>query len=127
MLPVPLNISLMLVGYLLTMGYLAIGLCLSRRNPSASWRPSRRFAPASVRRGWPGLIRQVVGTAVGGYVLLMAVVIGYYDGVAGEGAGFTASAFEGAAALVAITLPVFFTASWAALAVRRRWGRRSRR
>ncbi|GHJ38024.1 DUF6256 family protein [Streptomyces sp. TS71-3] len=127
MLPASLNIAIMLAGYLLTMGYLALGLCILRRHRSRSWHPSKRLTPASMRRGWLGLIRQVAGTAVGGYVLLMVVMIGYYDGVAGEGVEFTVSAFEGAAALVAITLPVFFLVSWAMPAVRRRWGRRPRR
>ncbi|MEV1079321.1 DUF6256 family protein [Streptomyces sp. NPDC050211] len=62
--------------------------------------------------GWPGLIRQVLGTAVGGYVLLMAVVVGYYHGVARMGGRFLTSAFTGSALLVGIAVPVFFTASW---------------
>jgi hypothetical protein len=125
-LPVSLNIAIMLVGYLLTMGYLALGLRILRRNPSGSRHPSKRLAPACMRRGWLGLIRQVAGTAVGGYVLLMVVMIGYYDGVAGQGVEFIVSAFEGAAALVAIALPVFLLVSWVGLAVRRRWKQRPR-
>ena len=127
MLPVSTNVSIMLVGYLLTMGYLAFGLHVLRRHPSGARLPSQRFTPASMRRGWPGLIRQVVGNAVGGYVLLMMVMISYYDGVAGEDAEFTASASEGAAALVALALPVFFLVSWVGLAVRRWWRRGPRR
>ncbi|MET8681734.1 DUF6256 family protein [Streptomyces sp. NPDC004647] len=108
----------MLIGYLLVMGYLALGLRILRRRPVGAWQPSRRLSPVAMRRGWPGLIRQVGGSAVGGYVLLMAVVVGYYQGVARVGGRFLASAFTGAATLVGITLPVFLIASW--LAVRRR-------
>lgn len=117
MLPLSLNIGLMLGGYLLIMGYLAVGLRLQRRVSAAPERIPRR-------QGWPGLIRLVVGTAVGGYVLLMVVVIGYYQGVAGLGGRFLASAFTGSAMLVGLSLPVFFAASW--LVERLRRGRRSR-
>ncbi|WP_137992426.1 DUF6256 family protein [Streptomyces vilmorinianum] len=102
----------MLIGYLLVMGYLAIGLRILRRRPAGAARVPRRFVVGATRRGWPLLIRQVVGTAVGGYVLLMAVVVLYYQGVARLGGRFLASAFTGAATLVGITLPVFFLASW---------------
>ena len=68
--------------------------------------------------GWPALIRRVTGTAVGGYLLLMAVVIGYYYGVARVGGRFLESAFTGAALLAGIAAPVFAAASW--LAERRR-------
>ncbi|WP_455568629.1 DUF6256 family protein [Streptomyces inhibens] len=105
---------------MLVMGYLAIGLRTLRRHPAESWRPPRRLAPDAIRRGWPCLIRQVVGTAVGGYVLLMAVAVGYYRGVARAGPQFLASAFTGAATLIGITLPLFFIASWMVVAVRRR-------
>ncbi|GAA4930582.1 DUF6256 family protein [Streptomyces coeruleoprunus] len=122
MLPLPLNIGLMLTGYLLVMGYLALGLLLLRRQPpgpgKASGEPERRLAkqlaPAAARTGWPGLIRQVAGTVFGGYVLLMAVVVGYYHGVARLGGRFLASAFTGCATLAGVALPVFFTASWLA-------------
>lgn len=102
----------MLSGYLLVMGYLAIGLLLLRRRPTGAWKPSRRLSPVDMRRGWPGLIRQVAGTALGGYVLLMVVVVGYYQGVARLGGRFLASAFTGAAMLLGISLPVFLVVSW---------------
>nr|WP_189787146.1 DUF6256 family protein [Streptomyces capitiformicae] len=78
----------MLTGYLLVMGYLALGLLLLRRQSpgpkEAAGKPERRLAkqlaPGATRPGWPGLIRQVLGTAIGGYMLLMAVVVGYYHG-----------------------------------------------
>lgn len=117
--PVALNVTVMLVGYLLLMGYLALGLRIRRRHPAQSEqatqpkaRRARRVVPAAARRGWPGLIRHVVGTAVGGYLLLAAVVVGYYHAVAGLGSRFLVSAFTGTATLVGIALPVFFIASW---------------
>ncbi|MGW7368062.1 DUF6256 family protein [Streptomyces sp. NPDC054841] len=125
MLPLPLNISLMLIGYALVMGYLALGLRILRRQPYGSWQPARRPARVASGRGWPGLIRQVAGTAVGGYVLLMAVVAVTYEGVAGRGGRLLASAVTGGALLVGITLPVFFLASW--VAVRLQHHRRRRR
>ncbi|MBT2673480.1 hypothetical protein J7E95_22080 [Streptomyces sp. ISL-14] len=121
----------MLTGYLLVMGYLAVGLHLLRRHRpgpgKATGKPERRLAkqlaPGAPRPGWPGLIRQVLGTAVGGYVLLMTVVVGYYHGVAHLGGRFLTSAFTGCALLVGIALPVFFTVSW--LSERRRGKRGS--
>ncbi|QOV33406.1 hypothetical protein IM697_24660 [Streptomyces ferrugineus] len=118
----------MLTGYLLVMGCLAVGLRLLRRQspgPRTAVRgPDRRpvqpLAAGAHGRGWPVLIRLVLGTAVGGYVLLMAVVVGYYYGVARVGGRFLTSAFTGSALLVGITLPVFFAASWLAERRRRR-------
>ncbi|MGN9758119.1 DUF6256 family protein [Streptomyces sp. SD31] len=111
MLPTHLNIAIMLAGYLLVMGYLALGLLFLRRHPTEreqlTGTEGRRM-----KRGWSGFIRQVVFTAIGGYVLLMAVVVGYYHGVAALGGQFLASAFTGSATLVGIALPVFIVASW---------------
>ncbi|MBT2423595.1 hypothetical protein J7F01_40305 [Streptomyces sp. ISL-22] len=120
MLPLPLNIGLMLTGYLLVMGYLAVGLHLLRRQMpgperaagKAERRLAKQLAPGAPRPGWPGLIRRVLGTVVGGYVLLMTVVVGYYHGVAQVGGRFLTSAFTGCALLVGIALPLFFTVSW---------------
>nr|CRI73805.1 hypothetical protein [Streptomyces conglobatus] len=114
MLPTALNIAVMLAGYLLIMGYLALGLRILRRHPAQPLpgppvSGGRRGLP---RRGWPGLIRRVLGTAVGGYLLLMAVVIGYYYGVARVPGQFLASAFTGAALMAGVALPLFFAASW---------------
>lgn len=113
MLPVHLNIAVMLTGYLLVMAYLGLGLLLLRRRPTTSWAPARRLAPAPVRRGWPALVRNIVGTAIGGYLMLLAVVIGWYEGIARLGDHFLLSAVTGAAQLIGISLPVFFLASWA--------------
>ncbi len=116
----------MLTGYLLVMAVLGIGLrrlyrpaARPGRAPGrAGEQPGRPRASTKSRRGWPALIRRVTGTAVGGYLLLMAVVIGYYYGVARVGGRFLESAFTGAALLAGIAAPVFAAASW--LAERRR-------
>lgn len=64
----------------------------------------------------------MLGTAVGGYVLLMAVVVGYHHGVARLGGHFLTSAFTGSALLVGIALPLFFTISWLVERQRRKRG-----
>lgn len=122
MMPLRLDVAVMLAGYLLVMAVLGLGLRIGRRGPAT---------PRAAGRGWPALIRQVAATAVGGYVLLMAVVVGYYRGVARVGGRFLASAFTGGALLIGISLPVLLAASW--LVERRRraredpcGGRRSR-
>jgi hypothetical protein len=111
MLPLHLNVAIMLSGYLLVMGYLAQGLRFLRRHPAESEQMTATGA-RGLTRGWPGPIRQVVLTAAGGYLLLMAVVVGYHYGVIRIRGRFLASAFTGGATLVGITLPVFFIASW---------------
>ncbi len=85
---------------------------------SGGKRPGRvalRAAP-----GWPRFAVQVASTALGGYVLLMAVVVLYYYGVARVAGQFLASAFTGSALLLAVSLPLFAAASWL---VERRRGR----
>ena len=117
------------VGYLLVMGALGTGLWLVRRRQGDAAAPgsggqqadlaagSGRTA-AGPRPGWLRLARHYAGTAIGGYLLLMAVVILYYYGVARVGGAFIESAFTGCALLIAVATPVFALASW--LAERRR-------
>lgn len=129
------------VGYLLVMGALGTGLWLIRRRPgdAAAGSGQDREAAAAVGSGdreaaaaagpagtigtartigpapgWGRLIRYYLGTAIGGYLLLMAVVILYYYGVARVGGAFIASAFSGCALLIALTTPVYALASWLA-------------
>ncbi|WP_370417705.1 DUF6256 family protein [Streptomyces sp. QH1-20] len=60
-----------------------IGLPIMRRRPARPWSPARRPTPARPGKGWAAAFaRQVLGTALGGYVPLMAVAVGYYRGVA---------------------------------------------
>jgi Family of unknown function (DUF6256) len=120
------------VGYLLVMGALGTGLWLIRRQsgdatatgsrpgPETAAAPGsqdREAVPAGTagpRPDWLRLARHYAGTAIGGYLLLMAVVILYYYGVARVGGAFIASAFTGCALLIALTTPVFALASWLA-------------
>jgi Family of unknown function (DUF6256) len=99
-------------GYVLLMGALALGLWLSRRPR----RPARdrlgRRLPDWFRHGWPRLLRHLAGTALGGYVLLMAVVVGYYYGVARVSGSFLDSAITGCLLLIGLSLPLFAGASW---------------
>ncbi|AXI80580.1 DUF6256 family protein [Peterkaempfera bronchialis] len=94
----------LLIGYLLLMATLGLGLRLLHRHLTG---PPHTTA----RRGWLGLARHTVGTAVGGYLLLMAVVFLYYYGVARQSAHFLTSAVTGAAILVALAVPVFLALS----------------
>jgi len=122
------------VGYLLLMGALAAGLRLLRRagGPAgtgrdgapgtASGRPGPPGIPGPPAAGWARLARRYAGTVLGGYLLLMAVVILYYYGVARVSGPFIVSAFTGCALLIGLSTPVFALASW--LDVRRRARRR---
>ncbi len=129
-----------LVGYVLIMGVLAVGLGLVAHSPpgsEAGATAASATAPASAsarqppagaaiadrgepepgagphpRPGWGRLIIHVVATAVGGYLMLMAIVVLYYYGVARVGGQFIESAFSGCALLLALCLPLFLAASW---------------
>ena len=56
----------------------------------------------------------MAGTVVGWYLLLMAVVVAYYFGVARVGPGFLESAVTGTALLLGLAAPVFAALSWLA-------------
>ncbi len=75
---------------------------------------------AGSRRNWLALARHVTGTIVGGYLLLMAVVVAYYYGVARVAGDFITSAFTGTAMLIGLALPQWGAASWLAERRRRR-------
>ena len=110
----------MLAGYLLIMIALGFGLRLLARSKTSdpqggsrrAERPEATRPAAGSRRGWVALARHVAGTAAGGYLLLMAVVIAYYYGVARVAGDFITSAFTGTAMLIAIALPLWGAASW---------------
>jgi hypothetical protein len=120
----------MAAGYLILMSALGFGLIRLYR-PGPSGRDERPDAPGATppdpvpgatppdpaRTGWAAL-RHVAGTVVGGYLLLMAVVVAYYFGVARVGPGFLESAVSGTALLLGLSAPVFLGLSW--LADRRR-------
>ena len=118
----------MLAGYLLIMTALGVGLRLLARPEAGgrhggsrtAGRPGGTRPPAGSRRGWLLLARHVAGTVVGGYLLLMAVVIAYYYGVARVAGDFITSAFTGTAMLIGLALPLWGAASWLTERHRRR-------
>jgi hypothetical protein len=118
--PVSQALIPMLVGYLLIMTALGSGLYFLARSKAGdrygrsrtAERPEATRPAAGSRRGWLALARHVTGTAVGGYLLLMGVVIAYYYGVARVAGDFIKSAFTGTAMLIAIALPLWGAASW---------------
>jgi hypothetical protein len=132
----------MVAGYVIVMAALALGLRATLRpgkpvrpvtprpgkaarpvtpRPGKAARPvtprpgkaARRGSPAGTGRPrWRRLATRVAGTAVGGYLLLMLMVIGYYYGVARVGGAFIESAFTGCAMLIGVAAPVFAALSW---------------
>jgi hypothetical protein len=139
----------MVVGYLLVMGSLAIGLRMVQRSgkdpagkdaavtdaaaPARLPKPDqpgpetgRATARARLRAivrpepGWRRLVIHSLATAVGGYLLLMAVLIAYYYGVGvAHGGNFVQSGFSGCAMLLGLAAPVFIALSW--LTERKGW------
>ena len=97
-------------GYLILMAVLAIGLVAQRRRAAAG-KPTTRLTGRR-ERGWPALILHVLSDALGGYLLLIAVAVLYYYGVAKVGGSFLASAITGSVLLLGISLPVFIAVSW---------------
>jgi hypothetical protein len=113
----------MAAGYLILMSALALGLRRLYRPPAMQAEPGQAEpeqlpgpSPASSRprSGWAAQARHVIGTAIGGYLLLMAVVVAYYYGVARVGPGFLEGAVTGNALLIGLSAPVFAAASWLA-------------
>ena len=124
----------MVVGYLLVMGSLAIGLRIVQRSGKATPTPTpdrpdaetgqvtARARLRAIVRPEPGwrLAIYSLGTAVGGYLLLMAVLTAYYYGVGvAHGSNFVQSGFTGCALLLGLAAPVFFALSW--LTERKGW------
>jgi ABC-type Fe3+ transport system permease subunit len=118
----------MVAGYLVIMTVLGMGL-RRRQRPRAPVSDGTGVSDETgardgtgARGGWPALIRYMIGTAVGGYLVLSAVVVVYYYGVARVGGQFLQSAFTGTALLAGIALPVFAITTWLTERVRRRRG-----
>jgi Family of unknown function (DUF6256) len=120
----------MSAGYLILMSALAFGLrrlyrprgAASGAQPPPGQGEQPAQAPATPpgappRTGRAALARRIAGTVIGGYLLLMAVIVAYYFGVARVGPGFLESALTGTALLLGLAAPVFAALSW--LAVRR--------
>jgi len=113
LIPIRQDLLPMVAGYALTMTALGIGVWLARTAGPAV--PERRPG------GWPSLIRHLVGTALGGYAVLMVVVVLYYALIARQGRGFLRSAFTGNAMLAfGIAVPALLATSWAIDRLRRR-------
>ena len=126
----------MAAGYLIWMSALGFGLYRLYRprgaasgagSPPSGPRPRARAGHAAgpgqrpatspspgQRTGRAALLRQVATTVICGYVLLMAVIVAYYFGVARVGSGFLESALTGTALLVGLATPVFVALSWLA-------------
>ena len=120
------------IGYLILMAVLAAGLRLLLRGRGDQADPadaepggaepggagSGGKAPSRVARrvrpGWPRFAVQVGGTVLGGYLVLLAVDLGYYYGVARVAGQFLDSAVTGTALLLAVSLPLFAIRSWLA-------------
>ena len=109
----------MAAGYLILMSALGFGLrrlYRPRRTPSGAemWPDGRRTTPPGPgqRVGWVALVRRVAGTVVPGYLLLLAVIVAYYFGVARIGPGFLEGAVTGTALLLGLATPVFTALSW---------------
>lgn len=105
-------------GYVILMVVLAVGLWAQRRRAAAGL-PSTRLTGRR-DHGWRALILHVLTDAVSGYLVLMAIVVLYYYGVAKVGSNFLDSAFTGSALLLAIALPLYLVASWLTQRVTRR-------
>ncbi len=92
-----------------------------RRDPTAYPAPRAGWLglTARVKPGWPRLAVHVLTTAVGGYLVLMAIIIIYYYGVAPIAGNFVESAFTGCGMLVGLGALVFAALSW--LSARKGW------
>jgi hypothetical protein len=126
-------------GYVILMGVLAAGLRVQRRDAiraraqeeagtaksaeaadggdgaAREVGPGGRTPGVVARRvpaGWPRFAVQVCATVLAGYVLLMAVDLLYYYGVARVAGQFIESGFTGGLLLIGISLPLFGAASW---------------
>jgi len=138
---IPTDVVPIGAGYIILMSVLAAGLRLQRRDAagggagkggaSPDGTPAAEAAdetggktPNRVARrvpaGWPRFVVQALSTALGGYLLLMAVIVLYYYGIARISGNFLSSAVTGGLTLIAITFPVFFGRSWLAERRRRR-------
>jgi uncharacterized protein DUF6256 len=105
--------------YLILMAALGLGLLsLHRRGAGQASGPA---AAPGAPRGWAALTRHVLGTTIGGYLLLQAVVVAYYYGVARVGGAFLYGAVTGTALLIGLAMPVFAAASWISGRTHGRW------
>ena len=117
----------MAAGYLILMSAFGLGLyrlyrpraARSTKGPPAKGPPAppppAATPPAPGQRtGRAALARRIASTVIGGYLLLMAVIVAYYYGVAKVGPGFLEQALSGTALLLVLAAPVFAALSWLA-------------
>ncbi|KAB8166528.1 hypothetical protein FH609_003080 [Streptomyces sp. 3MP-14] len=105
--PTALVLAMTALGYVLLMATLALGLVRARRE-----RGARQQAEPGGRRGRAALVWRVAETVLGGWAVLVVVLLGYYYGLADLGGNFLVGGLTGSAALLAIALPLFALASW---------------
>jgi hypothetical protein len=88
---------------------------------------ARRFHAVRGGRDWLALARYVVGTAAGGYLVFLLIVITFYFILGGEDRSFVVEALrEGSVLTFAMVAPAFLLISWLyGLGDRRRGRRRS--
>ena len=96
--------------YLILMA--ALGLALLHLHRRGAGQASGPAVVPGAPRGWAAFTRQLLATAIGGYVLLLAVVTAYYYGIARVGGTFLYSAVTGPALLIGLTLPAFAAITW---------------
>jgi Family of unknown function (DUF6256) len=117
----------MAAGYLILMSAFALGLyrlyhprttppakAPPAPTPPAPIPPAATPPAAGQRTGRAVLARRIASTVIGGYVLLMVVIVAYYYGVAKVGPGFLGQALSGTALLLGLAAPVFAALSWLA-------------
>ena len=87
---------------------------------------ARRFYALRGGREWLALARYVVGTAAGGYLVFLLIVVAFYFILGGEDRSFVVEALrEGSVLTFAMVVPAFVLISWLyGLADRRRGKRR---
>ena len=86
------------------------GAIRAREHRAGFAAPGDRRAPAAV---WPRLLRHVLATAAGGYVLFLAIVLIYYFVLGGETARFIRNAVLGGAWLAfGVAVPSLLIAAW---------------
>ena len=75
--------------------------------------PSPTDRPEAAGSAWPRLVRYLVATAAGGYMLFLAIVIVYYLALGGETSKFIRDAvFGGAWLAFGVAVPALLAAAW---------------
>ena len=108
-------IAPVLTGYVIVLGML-VGY--RRAVARGDRRPLR---PKPVGTDWPGLLRHVVGTAVGGYAFFLLLVVVFYFILGGHSSTLVTDALlYGSLLTFGISVPVFLALSWAQRRIRAR-------